>query len=128
MLVATACGAVDVVLVMAGRSSWTMANAIVALGVNLALNLLLIPPFGIMGAAVAWAVAILINNLAPLTELALWMRLHPFGRPTVVATVVCAVRHRSRARRSLKVDSAACFAASGPRSFLKPRCTRSRRS
>jgi O-antigen/teichoic acid export membrane protein len=91
MLVATACGAVDVVLVMAGRSSWTMANAIVALAVNLVLNLLLIPPFGIMGAAVAWAVAILINNLAPLTELALWMRLHPFGRATLVATLVCAV-------------------------------------
>jgi O-antigen/teichoic acid export membrane protein len=85
MLVATACGAVDVVLVMAGRSSWTMANSLVALAVNLGLNVLLIPRHGIVGAAIAWAVAILINNLAPLTELAVWRRLHPFGRPTALA-------------------------------------------
>lgn len=91
MLVATACGAVDVVLVMAGRSSWTMANAIVALAVNLALNILLIPSHGIIGAAVAWAAAILINNLAPLTELALWMRLHPFGLAPAVAAALAVV-------------------------------------
>ena len=91
MLVATACGAVDVVLVMAGRSSWTMVNAIVALAVNLALNLALIPHYGIIGAALAWAAAILINNLAPLTELALWMRLHPFGLAPAVAAGLAAV-------------------------------------
>jgi O-antigen/teichoic acid export membrane protein len=90
MLVATACGAVDVVLVMAGRSSWTMANSIVGLGVNLGLNFLLIPRYGIIGAAWAWVVAILINNLAPLAELAAWMRLHPFGRPTLIATTCAA--------------------------------------
>jgi O-antigen/teichoic acid export membrane protein len=91
MLVATACGAVDVVLVMAGRSSWTMVNAIVALAVNLVLNIILIPSHGIIGAAFAWAAAIFINNLAPLTELALWMRLHPFGLAPAVAAGLAAV-------------------------------------
>jgi hypothetical protein len=36
-------------------------------------------------------VAILINNIAPLTELALWMHLHPFGRPTLIATFSAAL-------------------------------------
>ncbi|WP_298801743.1 lipopolysaccharide biosynthesis protein [uncultured Pseudokineococcus sp.] len=85
MLVATACGAVDVVLMMAGRSSWTMANSLVALAVNLALNLLLIPPLGIFGAALAWSASILVGNLLPLAQLARHLHLHPFGRPGVVA-------------------------------------------
>jgi O-antigen/teichoic acid export membrane protein len=91
MLVATACGAVDVVLVMAGHSAWTMTNSLCALAVDLVLNIVLIPRIGIVGAALAWAAAILINNLAPLTELALWLRLHPFGRATVIAAGLPAV-------------------------------------
>lgn len=91
MLVATACGAVDVVLVMAGRSSWTMTNALVALGVNLTLNVALIPSYGITGAALAWAAAILVNNLAPLIELALLMRLHPFGLAPALAAALAAL-------------------------------------
>ena len=69
-LVATASGTVDVVLGMAGRASWTMINSFGALAVDLVLNLLLIPRIGILGAALAWAAAIAINNLAPLTQLA----------------------------------------------------------
>ena len=88
MLVATWCGAVDVVLGMAGRSVWTMYNAIAALAADLVLNIILIPRIGIVGAAIAWAVAILINNLAPLLELALWMGLHPFGRATTLAAIL----------------------------------------
>src|SRR6185312_5907713 len=57
MLVATWCGAVDVVLGMAGRSVWTMNNAIAALVADLVLNIILIPRMGIVGAAIAWAVA-----------------------------------------------------------------------
>ncbi|MDP9239192.1 MAG: flippase [Actinomycetota bacterium] len=90
MLVASACGTVDVMLVMAGRATWTMANSFVALAVNIALNLFLIPRWGILGAAVAWAVAILVNNLAPLTQLAASMRLHPFGRYSTLALLLTA--------------------------------------
>lgn len=92
MLLGTAVGAVDTMLVMAGRGTWTMFNASAALVVNVALNLVLIPRFGIMGAAVAWAAAIAVNNVVPLAQLAVSMRLHPFGRVSVIAAalpVVC---------------------------------------
>ena len=85
MLVATGCGLVDSVLAMAGRTSWNLGNALLALAVNIALNLLLIPPLGILGAAIAWAVAIVLANLVPLLLVGLSLHLHPFGRGTVVA-------------------------------------------
>ena len=91
MLVATASGAVDVVLAMAGRASWTMANSLGALAVNVVLNLLLIPSLGILGAALAWAAAIAVNNLTPLVQMALSLRLHPFGRSLALATAAAAV-------------------------------------
>lgn len=88
MLVATGCGAVDVVLTMAGRSTWTMANALAAVALNLVLNVVLIPRMGVLGAAIAWAAAILLRNLLPLAQLALHLRLHPFGRTTAAAAVL----------------------------------------
>lgn len=88
MLVATATGNVDVVLAMAGRPTWTMANAFCALALNLTLNVILIPRFGIYGAAVAWSAALLFNSLTPLTQLALSMKLHPFGRSSALAAAL----------------------------------------
>jgi len=85
MLLGTGVGAVDTMLVMAGRGSWTMFNASAALAVNVALNVLLIPRFGIMGAAIAWAAAIAVNNVVPAVQLGILLRLHPFGRVSVVA-------------------------------------------
>lgn len=64
MLVLMAAGNVQTVLLMGGRSSWTLANKVVALIVNIALNLLLVPPFGIVGAAVAWGASITIDTAA----------------------------------------------------------------
>jgi O-antigen/teichoic acid export membrane protein len=85
MLVATGCGMVDNVLNMAGRTTWTLANALLALALDVALNLLLVPRIGILGAAVAWAAAIAANNLLPLAQLGWSAGLHPFGRGTAVA-------------------------------------------
>lgn len=79
MLVATGIGPVDVVLLMGGKSSYNLINTIAALSANVALNLLLIPRLGIAGAAIAWSVSILINNLAPLAEVWAMLRIHPFG-------------------------------------------------
>jgi O-antigen/teichoic acid export membrane protein len=80
MLVATGVGTVDVVLLMGGRSSWNLYNTIAGLTTQVALNLLLIPPLGVTGAALAWAASILVNNLAPLVQVWKFMGLHPFGR------------------------------------------------
>lgn len=68
MLLATACGPVDSVLLMAGHSWLSLANNTVALVINIALNLVLIPDYGITGAAVSWAVAIVVRNLLPLLQ------------------------------------------------------------
>lgn len=85
MLVATAIGPVDVVLLMAGRSSWNLINTLVAVIANVGLNLLWIPRFGLTGAAAAWAVSILLNNLLPLIEVWSLVRLQPFGGGSLVS-------------------------------------------
>jgi len=91
-LVAAACGQVDMVLITAGRSSWSLANGLLALVVNVSLDLLLIPRLGITGAAIGWAAAIGAANLMPLLQLAFSsFRLHPFGRDTLLACALCGV-------------------------------------
>lgn len=91
MLVATACGMVDMVLNMAGRSLWNLFNVLVAFGVNLGLDLWLIPKWGFMGAAVGWSAAILVANLLPLAQVARQPGIHPFGRGTITAMAAAAV-------------------------------------
>ena len=84
----TACGLVDVMLTMAGRTSWILGNVCVALTVNVVLNLVLIPAVGIEGAAWAWAAAIAVNNLLPLGQLWFSLRMQPFGRSVAEAVAV----------------------------------------
>jgi O-antigen/teichoic acid export membrane protein len=79
MLVAVASGPVNVVLVMAGKTSWNLLNAFVALAVNVVLNLALIPPHGLSGAAIAWATSILVANVLPLIQVRRFLGLHPVG-------------------------------------------------
>ena len=64
-LVTVATGPVDVVLVQMGRSSQSLFNQTVALSLNVVLCVVLIPAYGIMGAAIARVVALQWNNLAP---------------------------------------------------------------
>ena len=106
MLVATACGQVDMVLITTGRSSWSLANGLMAVFVNVGLDLLLIPRYGITGAAIGWAVAIIITNLVPLAQLAVSKRLNPFGRGTFIAIGLSVV--------SFAVIPLAVRAAAGP--------------
>ncbi len=79
MLVATGVGTVDVVLLMGGRSSWNLIDTAIALVVGVVLNVLLIPPLGVTGAAIAWAASILTRNLLSLAQVWIFMKLHPFG-------------------------------------------------
>jgi O-antigen/teichoic acid export membrane protein len=88
MLLATACGQVDMVLITSGRSSWSLVNGLLTVGVNVGVDLLLIPRYGILGAAIGWAVAIAVSNLMPLTQLAVVLRLHPFGRGAIIACLL----------------------------------------
>ena len=88
MLVATACGPVDVVLLMGGRSQWSMLNTGTALVVNIGLDLILVPRFGIVGAAVGWSVGIAVNNLVPLYQVHRFVGIHPFGVATIHAAAI----------------------------------------
>jgi O-antigen/teichoic acid export membrane protein len=87
MLLATACGPVDSVLLMSGRSWLSLANNTVALAVNVGLNLLLIPDLGIRGAAIAWSVAIVVRNLLPLVQVRSQLEMSPLTRGSLVAAL-----------------------------------------
>jgi O-antigen/teichoic acid export membrane protein len=84
MLLATGCGQVDMVLVTTGRSSWSLINGLLAVVVNVGLDVLLIPRYGITGAAIGWSAAIVLTNVMPLAQLAVTKGLHPFGRGTFI--------------------------------------------
>ncbi len=87
MLVNLGTGNVTVVLLMAGKSSWNVANSAAALAVNIGLNLVLIPHLGIVGAAIAWAASIVVDNVAALCEVWWLLYLDPFGRSYPVAAL-----------------------------------------
>ena len=69
-----------IVLLMGGGSGWNLLVTGASLTSNVVLNLLLIPRYGMNGAAVAYAISIVFDNVA--TALLVWrlFGLHPFGR------------------------------------------------
>ena len=84
-------GPVDILLVMTGKSSWSLWNTAASLAANIGLNLWLIPVMGIEGAALAWTVSRILANSLPLYQLARARGLHPFGREWTLATTVSLV-------------------------------------
>ena len=99
MLLATACGPVDSVLLMAGRSWLSLRNSVVALVVNVGLNVVLIPLDGIRGAAIAWAVAIVVRNLLPLVQVRKHLGMWPLRRAAGVRRPRRGRQLRRRGRR-----------------------------
>lgn len=91
MMASAACGVVDSMLAMAGKTSWQLIDVLISLSVNVALNLALIPSLGVVGAAIAWSAAIVVNNLIPLAQLWRTYGLHPFGASARRALIVCGV-------------------------------------
>lgn len=63
-LVNAATGPCGTLLNMSGRVSINMVDNLAALALNILLNLWLIPAYGILGAAVAWAVSLAVVNIA----------------------------------------------------------------
>jgi O-antigen/teichoic acid export membrane protein len=80
MLINTGTGNVTVVLLMGGKSSLNVLNTVIALGVNIGLNFLLLPRIGIAGAAIAWAASILVDNVAAAFEVWWVLDIAPLGR------------------------------------------------
>jgi O-antigen/teichoic acid export membrane protein len=67
------------ILVVSGRTRTSLWIGMLALGLNVGLNLWLIPFIGINGAAIAWAISLVVSN--SLISLVLYRsyRLHPFS-------------------------------------------------
>ncbi|AKN74895.1 hypothetical protein QR97_39000 [Streptomyces sp. PBH53] len=99
-MVNVAVGNAQTVLLMSGRSSWHLAVTAAAFAVQLTVGLLTVPRWGVLGAAVSWGAAIVVENLSA----ALLIRLRlgfttvdrgyttALGAALAVATVLGAVR------------------------------------
>lgn len=62
-LVRAATGPCGTLLNMSGRVAVNMADNVAVLVLNVVLNLVLIPPYGIVGSAVAWSISLALVNL-----------------------------------------------------------------
>jgi O-antigen/teichoic acid export membrane protein len=67
------------VLLMGGRSLLLLADSAAGFTVNIALNLILIPSYGITGAAIAWTVSILVVNFAAVLQIRRHWGVRAFG-------------------------------------------------
>ncbi len=80
MALATAAGTVQTILLMGGRSTWQLADKSAALVLNVVLGLLFIPWWGITGAALAWAVTIIVDTAVVVWQVQWLMGVRPAGR------------------------------------------------
>jgi O-antigen/teichoic acid export membrane protein len=85
MLFNVATGPSTTILLMAGRASWNLGNSIGSLVLNTALNVALIPTFGITGAAISWSASILFQNLLPTWQIFRTLNLHPVSAGGIAA-------------------------------------------
>jgi O-antigen/teichoic acid export membrane protein len=86
-LVDAATGPCGLMLNMSGLVRTNMVDNMVALVLNVALNLLLIPRYGINGAALAWAVSLTVVNVARVEQVRRSLGVLPFGRATAKGMV-----------------------------------------
>jgi O-antigen/teichoic acid export membrane protein len=87
-----ATGNMTLLLLMSGRSGLNLGNAAIAFALNLGLDLALIPRWGMLGAAIAWAVCIVVQNLAALLETRIILGAQPIGAASgVVAFATVAI-------------------------------------
>jgi capsular exopolysaccharide synthesis family protein len=73
-----ATGPCGLMLNMSGRPALNVLDNLIGLAVNVGLNLLLIPRYGILGSAVAWAVSLTLINLARVVQVWKALGMLPF--------------------------------------------------
>jgi O-antigen/teichoic acid export membrane protein len=76
-------GPCGLMLDMSGRPVWSMADNIAGFVTNILLNLWWIPRYGIVGSAAAWAVSLLLVNLARVVQVWRIMGMSPFDAGVV---------------------------------------------
>jgi O-antigen/teichoic acid export membrane protein len=92
MLFGVASGPADTLLLMSGRSALSLINSLTALALDIGLCLVLIPKMGMTGAALAWAVAVIIRCTLSLVQTRVKMSIVSFGPAAAVvaaANIVC---------------------------------------
>lgn len=78
-LLACAIGPANYMVLMTGRSDLNLLNNLVTFIVNVLLNYVLIPKYGVVGAAFATASAITLVNIIRLVQTFYLMRIHPYN-------------------------------------------------
>jgi len=73
-------GSVAYILLMTGRSKIILFNSIITLTINIILNYLLIPRFGLWGAALATAISYSLKNVIWMLFVYWKLRLHPYDK------------------------------------------------
>ena len=73
-------GSAGLLLLMSGHPKISLVNAVLNFILNLGLNWLLIPRYGLMGSAIAYGLMLTIANLVALTEVHKLLKIHPFSR------------------------------------------------
>lgn len=73
-------GACGSIITMSGRSKLTLANSIINLVSDIGLALLLIPRWGIVGAAVAATLGVMLINTLRLVQVYILLRIWPYNR------------------------------------------------
>jgi O-antigen/teichoic acid export membrane protein len=81
-LVDAATGPCAVMLNMSGRPLHNMLTNVLALALNIGLNLYLIPRHGVLGAAIAWSVSLIVANVVRVLAVRHLYGLLPFNRAT----------------------------------------------
>jgi O-antigen/teichoic acid export membrane protein len=84
-------GMCGIILDMTGHAGWKLINSIIRLGISLGLSALLIPPWGVMGAATSALVAVGTINLLRMIQVYSLFRLLPydasFAKPILAGLV-----------------------------------------
>ncbi len=80
MLFNFASGPVTTTLILIGRPRLALLDYVLVLGAEVGLAFLLIPQYGLMGAAIARLVGTAMNNLIPLAQVWWILRIHPYRR------------------------------------------------
>ena len=89
-LIDASTGVCGTIVTMTGHSKLSLANSLTSLVVTIGLDLLLIPRWGILGAASAGALSIILLNLARLVQVYLLHRIQPYN-PGFLKPILAAV-------------------------------------
>ena len=85
-------GNIHSLLIMSGRSGWAAVNKVVVLGLNVVGNVVFIPRFGMLAAAVVWAVCMVVDAAMASVQVARFIGVRPdLGEVAlpVVGVLVC---------------------------------------